>query len=403
MTDEKSYMFNLDRIIPDFMQSVILFFSIVAVYTFLACEIPVIYIDFFYTVIPLILVAILTFVRNMNLSKIPMICAHLLVTIAYVVISITLGLNSAPLIIYTVFASVALMVFSIRQRISVKDANKTKRFKETFLILIAVQGIALLFLYMAKQEVKVSQMLWCILISISMFTISRQLTVFEDKYTHTAASSSQRASEVEKQNTKTVLILSVVLIIALICLVVFPFETVASIVVLFFRKIFHFLLSRLFTQKEIPDLDKIEKQEEPDWGDQAGDIPKYLNVMFFVVIGIILLLGLLYVIKLVMSSFSRFEKSEKKVIGDGIVTDIIEKVQKKKAEGNRHLDFGSGYEYKIRKRYYSKVSKAIKHGLPIDNASSPNEIKGVLIDSGDEEINELTREYEKVRYGQNSN
>jgi hypothetical protein len=41
----------------------------------------------------------------------------------------------------------------------------------------------------------------------------------------------------------------------------------------------------------------------------------------------------------------------------------------------------------------------MKKGLPVSNSSTPGQIENVLLSSGDHEISELRKEYEKVRYG----
>ena len=405
MTDVKvkREMFNMDRVITDFMQSIIFMFSVMSAYMFFTCYIPFLKIDFFCAMIPVALVALLVFVRNMDLSKIPMICAHLLVSIAFFLFETTiLGYSAAAIMVYDVLITAILTIYSIMQRLASLTPNKVKRFKETFLILIAVQGLSAFFLYIAGQDIMVSQTLMCIIISISMFVIARQLTVLENKYTHTVASSSQRAKEVEKQNLTTVVILSLVLVVGLIFLVIFPFETVSSAIMFALRRVLRFIFGKLFKYDTTPD--DIEMQEKMyDFGDEEEDNgpTPIINAIFFIVIGLIVIAAIVLIVKLIRSSFARYEKSEKKIIGDGVVTDIIEKVNKKKEDKVKHQDFGTGYEYKVRKKYYSKVSKAMKKGLPVGNASSPNEIRTVLSGAGDAEIESLTNEYEKVRYGKN--
>ena len=105
--------------------------------------------------------------------------------------------------------------------------------------------------------------------------------------------------------------------------------------------------------------------------------------------------GLYRLFKYLMKRFNH-ENAVKFLNGTNVV-DIIEDVEKKSFTKKFKLDFGHGEEYKIRKKYYGKVTKAIKHGQPITNSSSPNEIKGIMTGS-DKEFEALSEQYEKVRY-----
>ena len=64
------------------------------------------------------------------------------------------------------------------------------------------------------------------------------------------------------------------------------------------------------------------------------------------------------------------------------------------------MNFGSGYERRIRKRFYDKTRRAMKKGLPVADSSTPGQIEAVLLANGDNDIITLRKEYEKVRYGE---
>ena len=76
--------------------------------------------------------------------------------------------------------------------------------------------------------------------------------------------------------------------------------------------------------------------------------------------------------------------------------NVIENI--KEEAKPRHMDFGSGYEKRIRKKYYQKVKHAMAKGVQIKNSSSAKQIEKLIRNSGDKSITELTEKYEEVRY-----
>ena len=85
---------------------------------------------------------------------------------------------------------------------------------------------------------------------------------------------------------------------------------------------------------------------------------------------------------------------------DGNLIDTIEDLKpEKKPFITGSQDFGTGYERRIRKQFYSKTRRAMKKGLPVSAASTPGQIETVLQANGDNDIASLRQEYEMVRYG----
>ena len=84
---------------------------------------------------------------------------------------------------------------------------------------------------------------------------------------------------------------------------------------------------------------------------------------------------------------------------DGIIVDTIEDISPdQKIHKARYHDFGEGHEYRIRKKFYTKTRRAMRDGLPVSSSSTPGQIETALLANGDDEISELRKEYENVRY-----
>ena len=405
MTNEKKSFFISDGILPDFLVSAIFFLTSLLVQSVIISFLPLIEMEYSWQMYGIVCVAVFLFIRRTRLSNILMIGAHIFTVVVYIlVLKYALGFTDPLQLFGFALIAIANGIYSMSQRYKLPGTKKLKSYSELFFLSVAVHiVIGILFYIGAGTDTSVlSIILWSLIVISSFYALARQMNVLSDKYAHTIES--QPVDDVRRYNTITVLTILGVIIVAVILLYIFPVESLSSAVAFlvkitgrFFVRIIKFLAS-LYRGDKRGDWKIVEPDEEEEEQEEPQYAPTPVIVVLFkiaiVLVIALIIFGLYKLFRYLMKRFNH--EGRVQFMNGSNVVDIIEDVEKKE-HFKFKLDFGRGEEYRIRKKYYGKVIKAIKHGKPITDSSSPNEIKGIMTDS-DKEFEALSRQYEKVRY-----
>lgn len=371
-----------------------------------------------------------TFVRRIRLEmQFPILVMQLMVPAAFFVIVINIPAlqfgNSTANKFYLAAILIAYTLFSIFYRLNPRFSAGDSQF-------IAISGLAHIVLFIlfsltkldkasrgyvnaqrnaeaavldqnyfsAGQSVTKTIIIHAIIIVI-LYIIMRQLAVFDAKYFHSINKSTKSAAALlKKQNNKTVIGLVVVIAISLGVLACIPIATLSDILFNGFKSIAGVFGIFFPEEADIPgEIDtppqpKVPEEEKMIQVDTWVDVAiKILAVL--IIIGIILFI--VNLLRVILQNAPKFKKKDENLQDDNL-TDTIEDISPdKKTIITKSMDFGTGYERRIRKQFYKKVHHAMKKGLPVTNASSPSQIEAAFRANGDD-ISELKTEYEKVRY-----
>lgn len=405
MTNEKKAFFVADGILPDFLISVIFFLTSLLVQSVIISFLPLIEMEYSWQMYGIVVIAAFLFIRRTKLSNMMMIGAHILTIVAYVlVLKYALGFTDTLQLFGFAAIAIANGFYSMAQRYKLPGGKKLKSYSELYLLSVAMHFvIGILFYIGAGTDTSIlSIILWSLIVISCFYVIARQMNVLSDKYAHTIES--QPVDDVRRYNYITVITILGVLIVAIILLYIFPVESLSAAVAFivkmsgrFFVRIIKFLAS-LFKGDKTAGYKLLEPEEEEKEDEELQNAPTpvldfLLKVVIVIAIALILF-GLYKLLRYIMKRFNH--EGRVQFMSGSNVVDIIEDVEKKE-RFKLKLDFGRGEEYKIRKKYYGKVIKAIKHGKDITDSSSPNEIKDIMAGS-DKEFETLSQQYEKVRY-----
>ena len=405
MTNEKQSFFITDGILPDFLISAIFFLTSLLVQSVIISFLPLIEMEYSWQMYGVVVIPLFLFIRRTKLSNLMMIGAHILTIVAYVlVLKFALGFTDTLQLFG--FASIAIVngFYSMAQRYKLPGSKKLKSYSELYFLSVAMHFvIGILFYIGAGTDTSIlSIIIWSLIVISCFYVIARQMNVLSDKYAHTIES--QPVDDVRRYNYITVITILGVLIVAIILLYIFPVESLSAAIAFivkitgrFFVRIIKFLAALFRRDKNAPwkliePEDEEEEEEEPQYA--PTPVLDFLLKIVIVIAIALILFGLYKLFRYLMKRFNH--EGRVQFMSGSNVVDIIEDVEKKE-HFKFKLDFGRGEEYKIRKKYYGKVTKAIKHGKNITNSSSPNEIENIMIES-DKDFETLSRQYEKVRY-----
>ena len=242
------------------------------------------------------------------------------------------------------------------------------------------------------------------LIGAVLFLIMRQIALFDTKYYHSIHKISKSSAALKKQNYKTVAGLIGIVTVTFGVLAIFPYEIATSVLKFIWRGIVAVLsLLRVFFANrdytyEIEPREVFEEAYAEDFSidDPVMDI---VGKVLFVIISIVLVALIFNALRIIINRMPKLNKN-KELDDDDKIIDNIEDIRPEKTKFNtKNLDFGTGYERRIRKKFYDKTRRAIRKGLPVSDSSTPGQIENVLLANGDNDISSLRQEYEKVRYG----
>jgi hypothetical protein len=239
-----------------------------------------------------------------------------------------------------------------------------------------------------------------------LFLVMRQIAVFDKKYYHSIRKKSQSTMALKKQNYLTILFHFGLVIVTFGIILIFPYSSVFSLfwkINAGFWKVFGWIMA-LISKIDTGDLGSDLAEESENFEMGVEDNPAFnvvLTIIAFIGVALLIIVIVIAIVRLLKNAIQ--EADEKNAGDDGSVIDIIENVGPlKKMFARKDYDFGSGHERTVRKQFYDKTRNAMKKGLPVGDSSTPGQIEAVLRAYGDEEISSLKEEYEKVRYGQQS-
>ena len=232
------------------------------------------------------------------------------------------------------------------------------------------------------------------------YLTARQIDVFENTYFHSINSSSQPSAAIRRNNRLTVIVLVISVMFALCMIFIFPYEAFYAMLLALAKLLVDILLPYREGEDIVPNGDLASQRDMLPLVTEEG-LPFPLKIVgaIIVILLTMFILNLLY--NFIMRLIRNFRLPDEDIIQerDDVVTDIIEELDHTTVASKlKRKDFGKGEEYRIRKKYYDKVRKAIKKGVDIRKSSTPKQIESLIAASGDESIRELTPLYENVRY-----
>ncbi|SEV83149.1 hypothetical protein SAMN05216413_0138 [Ruminococcaceae bacterium KH2T8] len=232
------------------------------------------------------------------------------------------------------------------------------------------------------------------------YLTARQIDVFENTYFHSINSSSQPSAAIRRNNRLTVIVLVISVMFALCMIFIFPYEAFYAMLLALAKLLVDILLPYREGQDIVPNGDLASQRDMlPLVAEEGLPFPLKIVGAIIVILLTMFILNLLY--NFIMRLIRNFRLPDEDIIQerDDVVTDIIEELDHTTVASKlKRKDFGKGEEYRIRKKYYDKVRKAIKKGVDIRKSSTPKQIESLIAASGDETIRELTPLYENVRY-----
>ncbi len=293
-------------------------------------------------------------------------------------------------------AIVILMIASILRRFS-KESIKVKY--DGFFFYMGIH-IAL-FIFCKVQISSIETMFNAILVA-GIYFVARQLYTFNEQYYHNLHSSTQPAKEVRNQYNFVILILAAGILLALVTLTFLPIQQLSNLLSGCFKRIARFLISLIdkeeyfFTGNDSvwEDSDSVPETSAAGGNSILDAIFEVIMVVCFVILFVVVISRAIRALR------NRYHMAEEpaKVKENIAVTDVIEDIKPDKINKLSDLDFGSGYEKEIRKKYFKTVTKAIRKGASIRKSASPKQIETIVSENGDPSITELTSLYESVRY-----
>lgn len=397
MTDKNS-IFVKNRIIPDMMLGLIVFLTTLSAELFL----------FFgyigekglrlgFLFLPFIFVFVFLILRRLRLKQHYMIGSHILF-IVLVSVAASLITRADPLeTAEIVFSGIIQALYSLSQRYRVTDLVV-----DTGILFpsITVNVISFLVISYFENTEFLSLILVDSVLVVTFFFVARQNNVLEVDYYHSLKSEARNGYSVKRQNRQNMIIIVLGIAISLLLIFFFPVDAVANAIRTLIVNLFYLLVRLLPKNKSgvnRPEYGLVPVEQEVMEGGEANIFLKIFVLLLFLlsVAGFFV-----FVIMSIKAFLARYRMPEDKpsVSPDGTVVDLIENLSRTKQSGRSSLDFGKGYEREIRKKFYRKVRRGMKDGLPVGKTSSPRQIEKVLLKNGDTSMPELTDAYEKVRY-----
>lgn len=350
----------------------------------------------------LILTIGLLFIRILNIPKPFRIVAAVVFTPLYVYVfdlitgAFSASISNRNVLIFIVALNFIYMVFTLQK------PRKDKIKPDGLFFAVVINYLVYLSLTVMtyeemKDKVDPSGLFINIFIAFLAYFIARQLSELEDGYYHSMKSSSMPMGEIRSHNYKTIVFVVLGFALALVVMYFVRLDFITDYIKYLFGSLLMFIL-KLLQKNEIIDEELGEYNMEPPSMEEAPADP-WVNVLVtisLILIGIALLVFIVVYIKNYLANLKPEQKKIKSSTSE-FVTDEIEHVVVKKKDRKVH-DFGTGRERVIRKKFYSTVKKAIAHGVDIKTSDSPQQIAKSIKDASGNSIDDLTKEYEDIRY-----
>lgn len=394
MTDKprKRSRFASDHLMIDILMSAMVFFTISSVIVFFTCYSTVIEAYFPYLMTVLVMSVLFTLVRRFKLNFFLMLFAHLALSALYIYLIRLMIMPSNPTLIYLSILLAGVFIHSMCQRY--RKQTFSVRY-DGFVFAMSIQFFVLLFVFYHNFANSTLIATLNTILATSCFFVARQIGTLEDKYYHSIRAVATPTKAIKKQNRLITGLIILGIVFSVFMLYIFPINEVFSII----RAAVAFIIAHFF--KKIDPDPTIERgvPEEFDFFQDPGTINPFL-LMLEKMIGVILVLfflyALIFIVVSVIRNFRNMDVKDKESSHNDAVTDVIENIREETRK--EHRNFGSGYEKRIRKKYYQKVKHAMAKGVQIKNSSSAKQIEKLIRNSGDKSITELTEKYEEVRY-----
>lgn len=398
MTEKRS-LFVRHGLLADLMLGLIVYLTIQSAEMFVMYGyITDLDMSFRFLVLPVVFTFGFLILRRLRVKQSLMIGSHAVFILAScALIFAVAGANSYELV--TVILSAVLQgIYSLKQRYRIEDFVVRS---DLLYLGITVNIISFLVISYHKKADFVSLILLNTILIVTFFFIARQSNVLDVAYYHSLRSETQNVNSVKRQNRMSIIIIVLGIAVSLFLLNMFPADAVTSALISFFIALLKLIFGHMDPGEDIrpssPEiLDNDLPYEMPEGGESV--VLKVIVLLVFLVI----VAGFFSSLVIALRAFlARYNVADDKpeADSDGAVIDLIENVDKTSRDKKAAMDFGRGYEKEIRKKFYHKVRKAMKAGLPLGRTSSPRQIENILTDNGDMSISELTDSYEKVRYG----
>lgn len=396
-----------DSLIVEILLSLIIGLTILSCLTIIKFYVEIVDVSMFPPFAFLILAIAHTFLRRLSINNFFLIIiSHLMVSAVFYFVILSIPVleygNSTANKFYFIVSLIAITLFSLIYRIKPTFFGSDQE----MIIFPAFLHLMAYILYAASGKPDFAQniLIHAIIIAV-LFLIMRQLAVFDARYYHSIHKLSVSSSMLKRQNYKTVAGLIAVVGVALGVLAIFPYEFASKYLKILARGIFGFFrLFRFLFKEDVPEVteetaDPFAEQYQYDFSPEDPVI-NIIGKVLFVLIVVALIILALNMIRMIIKTLPKVSKARKLDDEDGKLIDTIEDIRPEKRKFNtRNLDFGTGYERRIRKRFYDKTRRAIRKGLPVSDSSTPGQIENVLAANGDRDISNLRTEYENVRYG----
>ncbi|MBR3057795.1 MAG: hypothetical protein IKG93_07470 [Clostridiales bacterium] len=394
----KKSLFVSYNIGVDLLMSFVFFFTTSSLGVFLLCYVHVIRTTYTAMCTAALMVPVYCLIRRLRIEFFPMLFLHLLASACYLIVMyFSFGKNTVAIsnVIFLGFILLANILYSLKQRLMPSNSRVKN---DGLLFSLILHFLLFLVFSFTGYHFRQPMIMTNSILMITAYFIARQFGVFEEKYFHNIHSATQPVSSIKKQNRMLVVIIVGGIVFSVVMLALFPTSQVLKLLDQLMRIIGGWL-SRFFKEPEVkPEENELEEEIKNEIEDGVGTstLTNILATISVVIVAICLFIFIVTMVRLILKQFRKAEHVEKTIENDA-VTDVIESLEVKK-KSVFHQDFGEGYEKEIRKKYYQRVTKAIKKGLPIKNSSSPHQIEKIIKRSGDPSISELTSQYESVRY-----
>ena len=383
----------------DLMLSLIVFLTVQSALMFaMYGYISTLDIDFKFLVIPIFYAASFLVIRRFRMGQKLMIISHLVFLVSSLAaISIVAHANGAEKLT-VVISAILQMIYSLKQRYNSKDFVVKS---EVLYLCMTVNIIAFCVISYFNKAEFVRVILMNTVLVVTLFFIARQSNVLDVSYYHSLRSETQNVNSVKKQNRMSILLIVLGIGVSLFMLYGFPADEVTKGVLSAIKALLRLLFSILPQDPDAPEASQrrlILPYENDDL--LATEPPMYLKIIVLFIFLFVVVSFFISAVAAIKALLSRYGTASEKGIADsdGAVVDLIENVRKSGKGERRRLDFGKGYEKEVRKKFYQKVKKGMKEGLPLGRTSTPRDIERILSDHGDNSISDLTDRYEKVRY-----
>lgn len=407
MTDKaKKSRFVSDYLVIDIMSSLMVCFSVISVAVIGLVYFTVSALSYRHLCTLTFVSVAFVFLRRLRIPQFLMIASHFIAGALYLALYYYYILDGTPeLLGATIFMGTcvfALFIHSMTYRYS----KKTRHILfDNLVVFLSVHSVLIFTLVVMGATGKTFYILLDSIMLVVLHFAARQLDVFDTKYYHNLHSSTQPIKSMKSQNHYSIFLIFGGIIFALILLLFMPVETISAFIQGVIGAVFSFLGYILNLLNKWAHGSGSEYNNhgaelvQPDAENyEPSDASMIITIIIIVAIALLLFFIVINAIRRLIKRFQLAEGSEKVIEKNDAVIDIIEEVPQTNKKSGKHLDFGQGYEAKIRKQYYNTVTRAIRKGITVKKGTSPRQIEQQIKEKGDPSISELTSLYESVRY-----